>query len=294
MWNYFEQDVERLDRYHHPHFEPGSGISDYDELHRTINQMRVDLKDETKPQAFSKIVAFVLEHAAIEVNPVDWFGLNIAGWVPDRAKFPYRVMQGIIEKWEHELYESTDESKEILELRNLHDRSGAGWSYPDNDHSKPNWDDILPMGVTGILDRVKFYRDEKIKSGEYTQEAKDYYESVIRVYEAFIRLLQRFADCARTHIPDNPKMAFLYQALSNISKKPPDLCLYADTGICDGYTDEDARQYRYAVAPVLRKGFGGRFSYPRAGKGAFKVFLYAVRNVGASSRTARFPRGNRR
>lgn len=222
LWNTFEQDKEHLDRYHNPNYEPGSGISDYDELHATINKMREDLKDESKPQAFTKIIEFVLENAAIEVNPIDWFGMNIAGWWPDRARFPYRVMQGIIKDWENEMYETTEDSRKILALRELHDKCGAGWSYPDNDHSKPYWDDILSMGIQGLLDRVKFYQNEKIKNGEYTVEQKDYYESVVRVYEALIKLIYRFADCAKKHISDNEKMTFLYNALINIAKKPPE------------------------------------------------------------------------
>ena len=221
LWNTFEKDLENLDRYHNPNFEAGSGISDYDELHSAINKMRVELNNESRPQAFSKIVEFVLDNAAIEVNPIDWFGMNIAGWVPDRARHPYRVMQGVIRDWEYELYETNEESKKILYLRNLHEKCGAGWSYPDNDHSKPYWDDILPLGIKGLLDRVKFHRDEKIKNGEYTTEKQDYYESVIRVYEAFLRLLYRFADCAKKHIDDNEKMPFLYNALINIAENPP-------------------------------------------------------------------------
>ena len=202
LWNTFEKDVDFLDRYHNPHFEEGSGISDYDELHKEINKLRVEMNDESRPQAFSKIVEFVLDNAAIEVNPIDWFGVNIAGWIPDRAKFPYRVMQGVIKDWENEMYLTDNDSKKILELRDLHWRCGAGWSYPDNDHSKPNWDDILSLGINGILDRVKYYRDLKIANGEYDADQKNYYESVIRVYEAFIGLLNRFADCAKKKIAE--------------------------------------------------------------------------------------------
>ena len=221
LWNTFDKDVDNLDRYHNPNFEAGSGITDPEEIQKELYRLKEELKNESHPQAFAKMIEHVLKNAAIEVRPIDWFGLNIAGWIPDRAKFPYRVMQGMIKTWEEEMYDGTTDGYDILKLRDLHGDTGAGWSYPDNDHSKPYWDDILPLGINGIIDRVKFYRDEKIKNGEYTEEMRDFYEPVIRVYEAFVALLYRFADCCEKHLSDNEKMPIMHKALLNIAKQPP-------------------------------------------------------------------------
>ena len=222
LWNTFEKDLPDLDRYHNPRFEEGSGLTGYDEIQAGIYKIKQELINENHQQVFSKMIEFVLKDAAIEVRPCDWFGLNIAGWVPDRAKMPFRVMQGMTHTWENEIYESAPEGKEIQKLREMHERCGAGWSYPDNDHSKPNWDDILSLGIPGLTNRVRFYRDEKIKNGEYTEEMKNYYESVIRVYEAFEYLLERYVKCAEKHINDSEKMPYVYNALKTISKKAPE------------------------------------------------------------------------
>ncbi len=222
LWNTFDKDLENLDRYHNPNWEKGSGISDYDEIQANLYRIKDELINESHPQAFAKMIEFVLKNAAIEVRPIDPFGLNIAGWVPDRAKIPFRVMQGMTHTWEKEMYAQTEDGDDILKLRELHERCGAGWSYPDNDHSKPYWDDILSLGITGLVDRVKFYRNEKIKNNEYTEEMRDFYESVIRVYEAFISLICRFAECAEKHIDENEKMPVMHKALLNIAKNPPE------------------------------------------------------------------------
>lgn len=221
LWNTFEQDKEHLDRYHNPKWEEGSGLTDYDDIQAGIYRIKEEHIDESHPQVFAKMIEFVLTKAAIEVRPIDWFGLNIAGWVPDRAKFPYRVMQGLIQTWEEEMYENAEDGPEILALRELHVACGAGWSYPDNDHSKPYWDDILPLGIPGLLARVKYYRDEKIKSGYYPDEVRDFYESVIRVYEALIALLYRFAACAEKHITENEKMPIVHAALLKLAEGAP-------------------------------------------------------------------------
>ena len=222
LWNTFEADKENLDRYHFPKFEQGSGVSDYDEIQANIYRIKEECINESHPKAFAKMIEWVLTKAAIEVKPIDWFGVNIAGWVPDRAKVPYRVMQGMTYTWESEMYAGTEDGDDILKLRELHDRCGAGWSYPDNDHSKPYWDDILSMGIKGLLDRVKYYQSEKIKNGEYTEEMSDFYEPVIRVYEAFIALIYRFADCAEKHIDENEKMPIMHAALLKIAENPPE------------------------------------------------------------------------
>ncbi len=221
LWNTFDRDVADLDRYHNPNWEKGSGISDYDEIQANLYRLKEELINESHPWAFAKMIEFVLKNAAIEVRPIDWFGLNIAGWVPDRAKMPFRVMQGMTHTWEKEMYAHTEDGDDILKLRELHERCGAGWSYPDNDHSKPHWDDILSLGISGLLKRVEYYRDEKIQNGEYTQEMRDFYEPVILVYKAFLELLDRFAACAEQKLDQNEKMPFLYRALCNISKEPP-------------------------------------------------------------------------
>ena len=222
IWNTFEKDFDKLDRLHNPNYEPDSGLTDFDEIQETLQKMRKEMDSESHPQAFSKMIDFVFKSCAIEVNPVDFFGVSIAGWEPDCRKIPWRMMMLVIREWEKEQYQKDDEGRKILEIRSLHSETGTGWSYPDNCHSKPYWDDILRLGIKGLLDRVKYYRDEKIKNGEYTEKMRDYYESVIRVYEGFIHLIGRFSECAKSKIHLNEKMSVLHNALDAIASRPPE------------------------------------------------------------------------
>ena len=224
LWNTFEKDFEKLDRLHNPNYEPDSGLTDFDEIQESLHAMRKELdgKGESHAKVFSKIAEHIFHDCAVEVNPVDWFGVSIAGWEPDCRRRPWRMMQFIIYEWEKEQYLKDEEGQKIQDLRLLHIQTGAGWSYPDNCHSKPYWDDILKLGIRGLMDRVEYYRDKKIADGEYTEEMRDYYESVLRVYEGFVHLLGRWAHYAKSKSEQNEKMPLLYKALTNIMSKPPE------------------------------------------------------------------------
>ena len=216
----FERDLPDLNRFKYPRFEENSGLTDFDEIQSRLEELRVSLKDEDRGKAIVTMTKFIFEEAAIEVRECDPFGVNIAGWEPGCERYPWRIMQKVILQWEQDIYE-TEEGKSIGELRAALRRSGAGWAYPDNCHSKPNWDDIFALGIPGLLDRAKKYRDEWIAKGGYTEEKKNFYESVIDTYEAFISLIHRFADCADKKAEKSPKMADLRDALRSIASQPP-------------------------------------------------------------------------
>ncbi len=216
----FEKDLPDLNRFKYPRYEENSGLTDFDEIQSRLEEMRVAMKGEDRGKTIVAMTKFIFEKAAIEVRECDPFGVNIAGWEPGCERYPWRIMQKVILGWEQEIYE-TEGGKRIGELRTALRRSGSGWAYPDNCHSKPNWDDIFALGISGLLGRAKKYRDEWIARGEYTEEKKNFYESVIDIYEAFVRLICRFADYADKKSEKSPKMADLSDALRSIAKQPP-------------------------------------------------------------------------
>lgn len=216
----FEKDLPDLNRYLYPRFEEGSGLSDFDEIQTKLHKMRIEMEGIDHGRVIVALTKFVFEEVAIEVRPCDPFGINVAGWEPGCERYPWRIMMGVIKEWEKDLYKS-EEGKRIHAL--LHDlvESGSGWGYPDNCHSKPNWDDLFSLGIQGLLDRARYYRDEWIARGEYDEEKRGFYEVVIDIYEAFIRFLLRFADCAKAHTDEDPKVRDLECALRNIATAPP-------------------------------------------------------------------------
>ena len=216
----FEKDLSDLNRYKYPRFEENSGLTDFDEIQARLEAMCVAMKDEDRAKTLVAMTKFIFEEAAIEVRECDPFGVNIAGWEPGCERYPWRIMMKVIHEWELEMYE-TEEGKKMDALRTAVRRTGSGWAYPDNCHSKPNWDDIFELGLTGLADRAKKYRDGWIERGEYDAQKQNFYESVIDTYEALIKLVCRFADCADKKADRSPKMADLRDALRSIAVQPP-------------------------------------------------------------------------
>ena len=216
----FEKDLPDLNRFKYPRYEKNSGLTDFDEIQERLEQMRVAMRGEERGRTIVAMAKFIFEEAAIEVRECDPFGVNIAGWEPGCERYPWRIMQKVILGWEQEIYE-TEEGKRAGELRAALRRSGSGWAYPDNCHSKPNWDDIFALGIRGLLERAEKYRDEWISRGEYTDDKRNFYEPVVDIYRAFIKLIHRFADCAEKKAQRSPKMADLAVALRSIASRPP-------------------------------------------------------------------------
>ena len=216
----FEKDLPYLNRYLTPNYEPDSGLTDFDEIQVRLHELRQSMAGLDRGRTIVALTKFVFEECAIEVRPCDPFGINVAGWEPGCERYPWRIMMGIIKEWEKDLYQ-TEEGKRIQTLLTNITKSGAGWGYPDNCHSKPNWDELLSLGVKGLLERAVRYRDSWIEKGAYDEEKRTFYEPVISIYEAFIRFLLRFADCARGHREEHPNVLVLEEALRSIATAPP-------------------------------------------------------------------------
>ena len=84
MWNQFDKNRDKLNQFDNPNFEPGSGIANREEILDGVYNIYETTKGEPHPIIKSKAIAYVLDNAAIEVNPLDWFGFNICGWCTPR------------------------------------------------------------------------------------------------------------------------------------------------------------------------------------------------------------------
>ena len=46
LWNTFDADIEKIDRFHHPHFEEGSGLADFEEIQEALRVRELSLAGE--------------------------------------------------------------------------------------------------------------------------------------------------------------------------------------------------------------------------------------------------------
>ncbi len=77
--------------------------------------------------------------------------------------------------------------------------------WPDFDHVIPNWDSLLELGFSGLLERTKMYHNDKKKSG-ITPEQDAFYEGIEISYQAIIKLLDRYYKYALTKKHEKAKL----------------------------------------------------------------------------------------
>ena len=224
MWNTFDTVRSRLSIYDHPHFEPDSGIADRKEILKGILELEARMQGQPHPLIKARAIEYVLDHAAIEVNPLSWFGLNFCGWItyPMAAKVEEgnsfrKPIAPLNKKWLAELPQ-TDEFKAAIE--NFKE-TGAGVFGADYDHSVPDWDSVIQLGFTGLLKRAQNFYNEKRKDGTLTDAQEVYYQSIFISYRAILRILNRFLECAKRHIGDNAKMPVMVECLETVMTSTP-------------------------------------------------------------------------
>jgi len=221
MWNRFDKDRHLLNLYINPHFEPDSGIADQDELVSGAERLAHDMAGQPHPIIKAKAIEYLLDNAAIEVNPADWFGFNFCGWLTlarsRELNKPRKPLFFLNVEWLGELPKPDEFRKATANI----EATGAGIIFCDYDHSVPDWDSVIGLGFGGILARAEQYHRQHRENGTLTPDMESYYVSVEIVYTAIIRFMGRFAACARKHIADDPKMPIVVECLETIACGTP-------------------------------------------------------------------------
>jgi len=210
-WNRFEQDKEKLkSQYTNIMWNEASGLSS-DELKQECSAICEKMCDSSKILVKAKLVECVLEKAQISVNPYDWF----------QAKLNHgSVITNIRASWIKEV--EANEMKALADENLQATINGAYTGLYDFSHVTPDWNNIISLGVVGILKNV-----EEAKKTAESQEQKDFYEACVIAYNALIRYIKRMADEAETLSDSNPKMVLVAQSLINITKASPQNMLEA-------------------------------------------------------------------
>ena len=133
---------------------------DREEIIAGIERLADEMQGVPHPTVKAAAIAYVLDNAAIEVNPLDWFGLNFCGWMTQAAMKRAggdlglcRPTNVLSRRWISELTPPPafeEAAKGIWE-------TGAGLFYPDYDHSVPDWDSVIGLGFRGLLERAQGY-----------------------------------------------------------------------------------------------------------------------------------------
>ena len=169
----------------------------HDALTERMHAFAKGLQGLPHPVIKAKTFAYLCESAPIYINPMDWFGISLE--VPKLdpilavGSYYHRPLMDLCDIWKGELGDTLT-PKENLEFVEKTRNHLFNELYIDYNHSTPCWEDILSLGVTGILERARAYRG---KRPSLTEEETAYFDGIEISYLGFLSLLDRYIDALR-------------------------------------------------------------------------------------------------
>lgn len=190
-------------------FDMTTGLN-AEQMETALREYVQTLSDSDHGVIKAKAFRFVLEHTPINVSANDYFvAIHSAN----------RVIQRVLNnKWNAEVFRDIlpEVNKRLEPLR----RDGAITTWPDYDHSVPNYDYILPLGFVGMLEKAHEAEKSFIeRNGGIGESERAFYESIYIELEAILALIDRFIEFASTH--PSEKSQTIISALSSLKSGAP-------------------------------------------------------------------------
>lgn len=217
LWNRFDTDKDKLNIYYTPDFEEGSGIATAAEMRAEVLKLGNALEGQPHPIIKARAFEFIVKNAAIQINPLDWFGINFAGWVPGNSGEPRCAVSVLINKWKSEI----PHTPEFIEAASNISETGAGIFWADYDHSVPDWDSITALGFPGLLARAMEYKEKKIAEGSLSEDQRIYYRAIEIVYGAILEFMDRIIAAAKRQRGKDERMPLMIDCLERLRVGAP-------------------------------------------------------------------------
>lgn len=242
LWNQFTQDREHLsEKYRQPDFRREASLFGDQSRHESYmqaldarDQAHTIFRDETgmdnrrvaegvtalidgmegqpHPLIKARAVAYVMENTRIEMDPRDWFGVNIECWHKEACDITAR-------RWEKEILQGVMPA--LTKRMRMHNEAGSLAMYVDFCHSVPDWDRVLSLGFSGLQSSARAYRAQKEAAGTLTEKQRVYYEAIEIEYDAIAALLGRLLARAEERAAEHPRMAHICACLRQTMEGPP-------------------------------------------------------------------------
>ncbi|MBQ7975541.1 MAG: hypothetical protein IJ300_07630 [Clostridia bacterium] len=181
-----EFDSDRRFTYHGYDYDPSTGMNETD-LKKGLEEYTAKLEGEPHPIHKARLFEYVLDNTMIDVNEHDYF-IGIYSW-------GRLISWHTVFKWRDKVRNSFPEATETLAKLN---NSGATYGWLDFEHTVPDWDSLLELGFTGILNRARDSYEKLKASGTLTQKQEYFYRGIEIEYKAIIRFIDRLYNYALT------------------------------------------------------------------------------------------------
>lgn len=161
-------------------------------------------KNESVLKTRALCIEYMLKHARLPFSKDELFvgGIEYDNFL---GKKRYEMLMEYAKRDDHSLFVLHSDSAE----------SGAYTGDCDFGHNHPDYEKLFEKGIGGILCEAK----EKLTACK--NDKKEFYESVIIVYEAIKCYILRFASMCEKYKDDSAAANLRYTALTNIAQEPP-------------------------------------------------------------------------
>lgn len=191
--------------YHGYDFDKSTGLEDA-EIRDGLNTLKRCLKNLPHPVFKARAIEYVLKNTKIDISEHDIF---VGIWSLNRLA--NTITQDV---WKSEVFDNIIPEVQKT-MQDLND-SGAVSIWPDFDHVVPDWNSILTLGFSGMLDRAEKYRDIHRQNGTLNSETEAFFDGMIIELNAVINLIDRLYNHA-----DMKKMQKIAECLKNIRDNAP-------------------------------------------------------------------------
>ena len=181
-------------------------------LSRECRALVASLEDAPREIIKARVFEFILENAELEINPHNLFQCK-----PRHGN----IIVNLRNEWK-----ASVEENEMADIMAETEYARNRWAISgevDFSHTCPDWDDILSLGITGLLSRVCEYAE---KEG-LTKEQKTFYLSCEIVYNSVIRFLTRMAEETACLSEGNAIMKKASESLFALASHAPENILQA-------------------------------------------------------------------
>lgn len=204
-----QQDLDYIYRKHKQKvYEENTGLSN-EEIKKGTEAFYALSDKENHAMIKAKAFDYVLSNTQIDVSEHDWYiGIAQSGERTVRNALSLNWILDVRKKLAPQLIE-----EDLSHFRKNH------LIYLDPWHHVPNWDDVLELGIPGLLARAEKARKEREESQGLTAEQEAYFESIKIEYESMLKFLARVRDHALTK--DHPKCKRIAKCMDNLYKGAP-------------------------------------------------------------------------
>lgn len=175
-----------------------------EQLKKECKKIEESMKNCSKTVVCAELISFVLSNADICLNEKDIFLDHIECDL---------LMNSFLISWLDKI--KGEHFQDLFVHTKPAEENAIYVAESDWGHTVPDWDNIMTLGIPGLLERIRTARQR----GNLTEEQVEFYTSCEKAYVAMLGFMERLAKTAIEKGTDEQKLSA--QWLLNLTERPP-------------------------------------------------------------------------